>query len=219
MNILLSLNNIDINSIDKIILVQQVLNIGVLAIIPHYRLAIIIEDKTSTSEHENQIKFYRESLEDVFKNKKSWNAYSKLEKAFKLLEFNIDHADIANYHIHMVYFMIEYYFDYDWQVAHSTSVDNYLTGHMYWDILKNYDDCESDILRDYCEYLRHQLDWYQVVSKIDGKYDDEACHYIKWERMTQHGFLQVLFDNESLDGAWLWKDMSTYTNQYSSGTN
>mgnify|MGYP000693059256 FL=1 len=37
--------------------------------------------------------------------------------------------------------------------------------------------------------------------------------------MTQHGFLQVLFDNESLDGAWLWKDMSTYTNQYSSGTN
>ena len=211
--------NVDINSIDKIILVQQVLNIDVLAIIPQYKLAIIIEDKTSTSEHGNQIEFYRESLEDVFKNKKPWNAYSKLEKAFKLLELNIEHADIANYHIHTVYFKTGYYFDYDWQVAHSASVDNYLTGPMFWDILKHYHDCESDILRGYCEHLKNQLDWYQVVSKIDGQYDDEECHYIKWERITQHGFLQVLFDNECLDGSWLWKDMSTYTNQYSTGTN
>ena len=51
------LTNVDINSIDKIILVQQVLNIDVLAIIPQYNLAIIIEDKTSTSEHGNQISF------------------------------------------------------------------------------------------------------------------------------------------------------------------
>ena len=103
-------------------------------------------------------------------------------------------------------------------MAHSDSVDNYLTGPMFWDILKNYDDCESDILKGYCEHLKNQLAWYRIVSKINGQYDD-GCHYIKWERITQHGFLQVLFDNESLDGAWLWKDMSTYTNQYSTGTN
>ena len=211
--------DVDINSIDKIILVQQVLNIDVLAIIPQYKLAIIIEDKTNTSEHGKQIKSYRDSLEDVFKNKKPWNAYSKLEKAFKLVELNIDHNDIANYHIHAVYFKTGYYFDYDWQVAHSDSVDNYLTGPMFWDILKNYDDCESDILKGYCEHLKNQLDWYQAVSKIDGKYDDEECHYIKRERITQHGFLQILFDNESLEESWLWKDMSTYTNQYSTGTN
>ena len=165
------LSNIDINSIDKIILVQQVLNIDVLAIIPQYKLAIIIEDKTSTSEHGNQIKSYRDSLEDVFKNKKPWKAYSKLEKAFKC-------ADLADYHIHTVYFKTGYYFDYDWQVAHSDSVDNYLTGSMFWDILKNYDDCESDILKGYCEHLRNQLNWYQAVSKIDGKYNDEECYYI-----------------------------------------
>ena len=47
------LSRIDIKSIDKVILVQQVLNIDVLAIIPQYKLAIIIEDKTSTSEHDN----------------------------------------------------------------------------------------------------------------------------------------------------------------------
>lgn len=213
------LSRIDIKSIDKILLVQQVLNIDVLVIIPQYKLAIIIEDKTNTSEHDNQISFYRGALKTVFDNKKPWNAYNKLEKAFKSVNLNIDHADIANYHIHTVYFKTGYYFDYDWQVAHSDSVDNYLTGPMFWDILKNYDDCESDILRGYCEHLKNQLDWYQAVSKIDGKYDDEECHYIKWERITQHGFLQVLFDNESLDGAWLWKDMSTYTNQYSTGTN
>ena len=181
------LSNIDVNSIDKIILVQQVLNIDVLAIIPQYKLAIIIEDKTNTSEHDNQISFYRESLEDVFKNKKPWNAYSKLEKAFKLVNLNIDHDDIANYHIHTVYFKTGYYFDYDWQVAHSDSVDNYLTGPMFWDILKNYDDCESDILKGYCEHLKNQLAWYRIVSKINGQYDD-GCHYIKWERITQHGF-------------------------------
>ena len=213
------LSNIDVNSIDKIILVQQVLNIDVLAIIPQYKLAIIIEDKTSTSEHGNQIKSYRDSLEDVFKNKKPWKAYSKLEKAFKCAELNIECADLADYHIHTVYFKTGYYFDYDWQVAHSDSVDNYLTGPMFWDILKNYDDCESDILKGYCEHLRNQLNWYQAVSKIDGKYNDEECYYIKWERITQHGFLQVLFDNERLDGDWLWKDMSTYSNQYSTGTN
>ena len=209
---------VDIKSIDKVILVQQVLNIDVLAIIPQYKLAIIIEDKTNTSEHDNQISFYRGSLKSVFENKKPWNAYNKLEKAFKLVDLNIDHADIANYHIHTVYFKTGYYFDYDWQVAHSDSVDNYLMGPMFWDILKNYDDCESDILKGYCEHIRNQLNWYQAVSKLDGKYDDE-CHYIKWERITQHGFLQVLFDNESLDGNWLWKDMSTYPNQYSTGTN
>ena len=213
------LSKVDIKSIDKVILVQQVLNIDVLAIIPQYKLAIIIEDKTSTSEHGNQIKFYRESLEDVFKNKKPWNAYNKLKNAFKLANLNIEYADIANYHIHTVYFKTGYYFDYDWQVAHSNSVDNYLTGPMFWDILKHFHDCESDILRGYCEHLKNQLDWYQAVSKIDGKYDDEECHYIKWERITQHGFLQVLFDNEGLDGNWLWKDMSTYPNQYSTGTN
>ena len=212
------ISKVDINSIDKVILVQQVLNIDVLAIIPQYKLAIIIEDKTNTSEHDNQISFYRGSLEEVFKNKKPWNAYSKLEKAFKLVELDIDNADIANYHIHTVYFKTGYYFDYDWQVAHSDSVDNFLTGPMFWDILKNYDDCESDILKGYCEYIRNQLNWYQVVSKLDGQYDD-GCHYIKWERITQHGFLQVLFDNESFDGSWLWKDMSIYPNQYSTGTN
>mgnify|MGYP004536272585 CR=1 FL=1 len=119
---------------------------------------------------------------------------SKLEKAFKLVDLNIENADLANYHIHTVYFKTGYYFDYDWQVAHSNSVDNYLTGPMFWDILKNYDDCESDILRSYCEHIKNQLDWYQIVSKIDGQYDD-GCHYIKWERITQHGLLQIIYAN------------------------
>ena len=108
------ISKVDINSIDKVILVQQVLNIDVLAIIPQYKLAIIIEDKTNTSEHDNQISFYRGSLKTVFENKKPWNAYNKLEKAFKLVDLDIDHADIANYHIHTVYFKTGYYFDYDW---------------------------------------------------------------------------------------------------------
>ena len=212
------LSRIDVKSIDKVILVQQVLNIDVLAIIPQYNLAIIIEDKISTSEHRDQIKSYRESLDGVFKNERPWNAYNKLKNTFKLANLNIEYADVANYHIHTVYFKTGYYFDYDWQVAHSGSVDNYLTGPMFWNILKHYNDCESDILKCYCDHLKQQLDWCQSVSKINGKYDDGG-YYIKWERITQHGLLQIIFDNESLDGAWLWKDMSTYTNQYSTGTN
>ena len=89
---------------------------------------------------------------------------------------------------------------------------------MFWDILKNYTDCESDILKSYCEHLKQQLDWYQSVSKINGRYDDGE-QYIKWERITQHGLLQIVFDNENIDGAWLWKDMSAYLNQYNTGTN
>lgn len=177
------LSKVNIKSIDKVILAQQVLNFDVLAIIPQYKLAIIIEDKTCTSEHGNQISFYKDSLEVVFKCHKPWNAYTKLEKAFKLVDLNIENADLANYHIHTVYFKTGYYFDYDWQVAHSESVHNYLTGPMFWDILKNYDDCESDILRSYCEHLKKQLDWYQIVSTINGQYDD-GYHYIKWERVT-----------------------------------
>ena len=213
-----SLSKVDIESIDKVILVQQVLNIDVLAIIPQYKLAIIIEDKTNTSEHDNQISFYRGSLKTVFDDKKPWNAYNKLEKAFKSLNLNIDHADIVNYHIHTVYFKTGYYFDYDWQVTHSNSVDNYLTGPMFWDILKNYNDCESDILKSYCTHLKTQLEWYQHVSKINGCYDDKS-YYIQWERITQHGLLQITFDNENIDGSWLWDDMSTYPNEYNTGTN
>lgn len=210
--------DVDINSIDKIILVQQVLNIDVLAIIPQYNLAIIIEDKISTSEHGDQIKSYRESLDGVFKNEKPWNAYNKLKNAFKLANLNIEYADIAIYNIHTVYFKTGYYFDYDWQVVHSGSVDNYLTGPMFWDILKNYEDCESDILKSYCTHLKTQLEWYQHVSKINGCYDDKR-YYIQWERITQHGLLQIIFDNENIDGSWLWDDMSTYPNEYSTGTN
>ena len=209
---------VDIKSIDKVILVQQVLNIDVLAIIPQYKLAIIIEDKTSTSEHGNQISFYKDSLESVFNSKKPWNAYSKLEKAFKRSELNIDCANLSDYHIHTVYFKTGYYFDYDWQVAHSKSVHKSLTGPMLWNILKNYNDCESDILKSYCEHLKQQLNWCQSVSKIHGRYDDGE-QYIKWERITQHGLLQIVFDNENTDGSWLWKDMSVYPNQYSTGTN
>lgn len=209
---------VDIKSIDKVILVQQVLNIDVLAIIPQYKLAIIIEDKTSTSEHGNQISFYTDSLKSVFNSKKPWNAYSKLEKAFKSAELNIECANLSDYHIHTVYFKTGYYFDYDWQVAHSESVHNYLTGPMFLDILKNYNDCESDILKNYCEHLKQQLNWCQSVSKIHGRYDDGE-QYIKWERITQHGLLQIVFDNENIDGSWLWKDMSVYPNQYSTGTN
>lgn len=212
------LSNIDTKSIDKFILVQQVLNIDVLAIIPKYKLAIIIEDKTGTSEHGNQISLYTDSLKSLFDTRKPWNAYNKLEKAFKRAEINIEDAGLTDYRIHTVYFKTGYYFDYDWQVAHSKSVDNYLTGPMFWAILKNYDDCESDILRSYCEHIKNQLDWYQIVSKINGQYDD-GCQYIKWERITQHGLLQIIFDNEKLDGSWLWKDMSIYPNQYITGTN
>ena len=209
---------VDIKSIDKVILVQQVLNIDVLAIIPKYRLAIIIEDKTSTSEHGNQIRFYKDLLESVFNSKKPWTAYSKLEKAFKSAGLNIEYANLSDYHIHTVYFKTGYYFDYDWQVAHSEYVHNYLTGPMFFDILKNYNDCESDILKSYCEHLKQQLNWYKSVSKIYGRYD-YGEQYIKWERITQHGLLQIAFDNENTDGSWLWKDMSVYPNQYSTGTN
>lgn len=209
---------VDIQSIDKVILVQQVLNIDVLAIIPQYKLAIIIEDKIYTSEHSDQIKSYTERLQDIFNNTNSGNAYHKLEKAFRLLGVDIKVAELANYHIHTVYFKTGYYFDYDWQVAHSEYVHNYLTGPMLWDILKNYNDCESDVLKSYCDHLKQQLDWCQSVSKINGKYDDGG-YYIKWERITQHGPLQIIFDNENTDGSWLWKDMSAYPNEYSTGTN
>lgn len=209
---------VDIQSIDKVILVQQVLNIDVLAIIPQYKLAIIIEDKIYTSEHSDQIKSYTERLQDIFNNTNSGNAYHKLEKAFRLLGVDIKVAELANYHIHTVYFKTGYYFDYDWQVAHSEYVHNYLTGPMLWDILKNYNDCESDVLKSYCDHLKQQLDWCQSVSKINGKYDDGG-YYIKWERITQHGLLQIIFDNENTDGSWLWKDMSAYPNEYSTGTN
>lgn len=79
------------------------LNIDVLAIIPQYKLAIIIEDKTSTSEHDNQITFYTKNLKAVFKERSPWNAYNKLKNAFKLANLNIEYADIANYHIHTVF--------------------------------------------------------------------------------------------------------------------
>ncbi len=212
------LSKVDIKSIDKVILLQQVLNIDVLAIIPQYKLAIIIEDKTSTSEHGNQISFYTDSLKSVFNSKKPWNAYSKLEKAFKCAEFNIECTELTDYHIHTVYFKTGYYFDYDWQVVHSEHIHNYLTGPMFWDILKNYNDLESDILKSYCDHLKRQLGWYQSIAKINERYDDGE-NYIKWERITQHGLLQIIFDNENKDGSWLWKDMSIYPNEYSTGTN
>ena len=56
----------DVSSVNQIYIFRQLLNIDVLVLVPELQVALIIEDKTSSQEHGNQINRYKYLLSKTF---------------------------------------------------------------------------------------------------------------------------------------------------------
>ena len=56
----------DVSKVNRVYIFRQLLNIDVLVLVPELQAALIIEDKTSSQEHGNQINRYKCLLSKTF---------------------------------------------------------------------------------------------------------------------------------------------------------
>lgn len=98
-------------------------------------IGVIIEDKTCTNEHDNQIERYKQGLQEIYKEK-------PLSK------------------IITVYWKTGFYNDWD----KVTFADVKITSEDVKSFLADYIN-ESDILKDYFDYLETNLQWYEEHKK------------------------------------------------------
>lgn len=112
---------------EKIEILRQYKKIDVLVILKNSKIAYIIEDKTYTSEHSEQIKRYRENIQNDFKE------------------------EINN--IKTVYFKTGFWFSYDYHIVNEKDkIDIKINREDFLKIISKYKE-KNLILDDYCEYF------------------------------------------------------------------
>ena len=112
---------------EKIEILRQYKKIDVLVILKNSKKAYIIEDKTYTSEHSEQIKRYRENIQNDFKE------------------------EINN--IKTVYFKTGFWFSYDYHIVNEKDkIDIKINREDFLKIISKYKG-KNLILDDYCEYF------------------------------------------------------------------
>ena len=112
---------------EKIEILRQYKKIDVLVILKNSKIAYIIEDKTYTSEHSEQIKRYRENIQNDFKE------------------------EINN--IKTVYFKTGFWFSYDYHIVNEKDkIDIKIDREDFLNILNKYKG-KNPILDDYCEHF------------------------------------------------------------------
>lgn len=112
---------------EEIEIKRQVKKIDVLVLLKKSKKAYIIEDKTYTSEHSDQINKYRETIKNEFKE------------------------EINN--IKTVYFKTGFWFSYDFHIVNKKDkIDIKIDREDFLKIIKKYKG-KNQILDDYCEYF------------------------------------------------------------------
>ncbi|HZK43549.1 MAG TPA: PD-(D/E)XK nuclease family protein [Syntrophomonadaceae bacterium] len=154
----LFLGDINININDNIRILRQFKNIDVLLVLNN-KYAIIIEDKTYTSEHNNQINKYKNML---------INKMHEEERKFNNLPI-FKQEDIRT-----VYLKTGFHYPLDELVK----ADHKMNGEELYNLLIKYEN-ESEILDDYIVKLKFDLDRYKKIEDeyIQGKVESVLKHY------------------------------------------
>lgn len=156
---------------ERVEIKRQFNKIDVLLVLNKSRKMIIIEDKTFTSEHDDQIKRYRELLTKEIKN----------------LDIN-DNFD--SYEIITVYFKTGFFYDYDRMIENKKIADVIINGEMFLKLLRKYSG-QSEILDDYIEYLESLVNWYNEYGDYTKK--NEQVWYISKEHIAQYKFIKTIW--------------------------
>ena len=165
---LLGQNDVDCNQ--KITIKKQVKKIDILVLFHDRRRVLVIEDKTYTSEHNDQLKRYKKIIEEELS-----------------IDFTVDENNIQT-----VYFKTGYFFDDDKLIVADVVVD----GEKFLDIIsKNAYKGISEILDDYVAYLSAKLKENEQHENFAGKYSDEGL-YITWSRISQYKLMRTLFPED-----------------------
>lgn len=168
-HLFLGINTIPIKGTVKIF--RQYKNIDVLLVI-NEKYGIIIEDKTYTSEHSQQISHYKQTL---------LHPVSEVEHISKGLPIFQD-GDIRT-----VYLKTGFHYPYD-RLVHA---DCTINGPQFYALLKKYQN-HSEILDDYIEKLAADLRWY---SQIESDYALDKIESVLNNHYGQYLLLKDLFGN------------------------
>ena len=169
----------DFNPNQEITIATQIENADIVVALHGQKIILIIEDKTYTTEHDEQISKYR-------------RVFSKNE-AQKILGIAPGecYTDIRT-----VYLKTGFYYDIDRMVQADVKID----GQHFLSALcqKGYNE-KSEILDSYREYLRKVVDDSFYYSSFDNKYPD-GSFFLSWRKEAQHELMRSFFPKERWDG-------------------
>lgn len=158
----------------EIVIKRQFKKADVIFVFPEENRVIILEDKTFTSEHDDQIAKYKK---DVY------------EAAGEL--------GLSEPEIRTVYFKTGFFYDADELIRYYKKADVIIDGEAFLNVIKPY--CgHSEILDSYVEYLRDLIEWYDIYGDFTKKYDDGEW-YVRWEHIAQYKLMRTFFPEEKWD--------------------
>ena len=179
-------------------------------IIINKSIAVIIEDKTYTSEHSNQMARYKEGLEHLQTQDKG--------------SLNIDENTYSISKIMSVYWKTGFFYDYDKRVKADTIVDSdYLVG-----LLGEYRS-ENQVIDMYVQNLLDNREWYSEHKKYWEQANPNSG-YNEWNtnlcrnQIAQYTMMREIFPEKMTDDELLnpishgtsfgrpWTEMTIYYN-------
>ena len=157
---------------EKVEILRQYKKIDVLVILKNSKKAFLIEDKTYTSEHSEQIKRYKETIKNDFKE-----------------EIN----DIKT-----VYFKTGFWFSYDFYIVNEKDkIDIKIDREDFLKIISKYQG-KNIILDDYCEYFegvtkQEEKEKNYLISEEELSQKKYWELNIAWSAISQYEFMRKIF--------------------------
>ena len=212
----------DVSKVNRIYIFRQLLNIDVLVLVPELQAALIIEDKTSSQEHGNQINRYKCLLSKTFgsnqyngldiyqhlsDDKKEqqqkrdetacWGAVNSIRWA---LRDEPGELDLSKYTIHTAYLKTDWFNDDDWhtvrELEKAPKVNTYVDGPEFLSLLLSCREWNNPILMSFVDYLSSKIKATIEHSSFWKHYKDVDGHirfYIQDTAIAQRRFLQTVF--------------------------
>lgn len=160
---------------------QQIKKIDILVNVTGQNRVLIIEDKTTSSEHDDQIAVYRKKLRDLTQAEQE--------------SLGINQAVT----IRTVYFKTGFYYDRDRAAGADIRVD----GPSFLEILQKYEG-SSEILDSYIDYLRRSIAWYEEYGQYDKL--EPVENFWSWNiasyHIAQHKLMRDLLRERFPQSKW-----------------
>ena len=213
----------DVSGVNQIYIFRQLLNIDVLVLVPELQVALIIEDKTSSQEHGNQINRYKYLLSKTFESNQyngldiyqhlsddkkeqqqkrdettCWGAVNSIRWA---LRDEPGELDLSKYTIHTAYLKTDWFNDDDWntvwELEKDPKVNTYVDGPEFLSLLLSCREWNNPILMSFVDYLSSKIRATIEHSCFWECYKDIDGHirfYIQDTPIAQRRFLQIVFN-------------------------
>ena len=224
----------DVSKVNRVYIFRQLLNIDVLVLVPELQAALIIEDKTSSQEHGNQINRYKCLLSKTFKSNQyngldiyqhlsddkkekqkkrdetaCWGAVNSIRWA---LRDEPGELDLSKYTIHTAYLKTDWFNDDDWntvwELEKDPKVNTYVDGPEFLSLLLSCREWNNPILMSFVDYLRSKIRTTIEHSCFWRYYKDVDGHirfYIQDTAIAQRRFLQTVFNQPNHEAPFMAK--------------